>query len=171
MAPVTTRAARAKGKLDLDPTTVRQARSLARKVGRPIVRIAQQHTTVSVERATLRLAGLEGADAEGTPWVNRLVDVVRSDVGLEHGVELRVWDALQGAEGAALRELAEKASAGSVAFRLPEGQDAKRARTSAGKAVGAGIKRIDARRSDRERLIKRIGDAPSQPWVYLIVAT
>ena len=30
--------------------------------------------TVSVERAMLRLAGLEGADDEGTPWVNRLVD-------------------------------------------------------------------------------------------------
>ena len=48
----TTRARR--GALDLDPVTVRKARSLARKVGRPIVKIAQQHTTVSVERATLR---------------------------------------------------------------------------------------------------------------------
>ena len=44
-------------KLDLDPATVRKARSLARKVGRPIVQLAQAHTTVSVERATLRLAG------------------------------------------------------------------------------------------------------------------
>src|SRR3954463_4169566 len=148
MATGTTRAARAKGKLDLDPTTVRQARSLARKVGRPIVRIAQQHTTVSVERATLRLAGLEGADAEGTPWVNRLVDVVRSDVGLEHGVALPVWDAVRRGEGADLQELAEKASAGSVRFRVPEGPDATRARTAATRAVGAGIKRIDTRRKE-----------------------
>src|SRR3954452_7002075 len=171
MAPVTTRAARAKGKLDLDPATIRQARSLARKVGQPIVKIAQQHTTVSVERATLRLAGLEGADAEGTPWVNRLVDVVRADVGLEHGVAIPVWDALRRAEGADLRELAEKGSAGSVAVRLPEGQDQKRARTAAAKAVGSGIKRIDARRKERERLVARIGDAPAKPWGYLIVAT
>jgi beta-lysine 5,6-aminomutase alpha subunit len=167
----TTRARRPRGKLDLDPATVRRARSLARKVGRPIVRIAQQHTTVSVERATLRLAGLAGADAEGTPWVNRLVDVVRADVGLEHGVALPVWDALRRAEGGDLREVAAKASAGSVRFRLPEGQDAKRARTAAGRAVGSGIKRIDARRTERERLIRRIGDAPSKPWIYLIVAT
>ena len=48
----------------------------------------------SVERATLRLAGLGGADPDGTPWVNRLADVVRADVGLEHGVALPVWDAL-----------------------------------------------------------------------------
>src|SRR5215217_7806857 len=171
MPRVTRHSAQAKGKLDLDPATVRRARSLARKVGRPIVRIAQQHTTVSVERATLRLAGLAGADAEGTPWVNRLVDVVRADVGLEHGVALPVWDALRRAEGADLRELAEKASAGSVTFRLPERQDATRARTAAGRAVGAGIKRIDARRKERERLVARIGDAPAKPWIYLIVAT
>ena len=44
-----------------------QARTLARKVGQPIVKLAKQHTTVSVERATLRLAGLAGADADGTP--------------------------------------------------------------------------------------------------------
>ena len=160
-----------RGALDLDPVTVRKARSLARKVGRPIVKIAQQHTTVSVERATLRLAGLEGADTEGTPWVNRLVDCVRADVGLEHGVALPVWDAVRRGEGSDLLELAEKASAGSVRFRLPEGVDAKRASTAARRQVGAGIKRIDARRKERERLIARIGDAPAKPWIYLIVAT
>ena len=92
-------AAQQTAKLDLDPATVRKARSLARKVGRPIVTMAQQHTTVSVERATLRLAGLAGADAEGTPWVNRLLDAVRADVGLEHGVALPVWDALAARRG------------------------------------------------------------------------
>ena len=64
--------------LDLDPATIRRARSLARKAGAPVVSIAKRHTTVSVERAVLRLAGLEGADVEGIPWVNRLVDVVRT---------------------------------------------------------------------------------------------
>ena len=76
--------------LELDRADVRRARSLARTVGRPVVRIANRHTTVSVERATLRLAGLQGADTEGTPWVNRLLDVVRADVGLEHGVAYQV---------------------------------------------------------------------------------
>ncbi len=82
------------GRLELDPARVKQARTLARRVGRPVVTLAKKHTTVSVERATLRLAGLAGADPDGTPWVNRLVDAVRADVGLEHGVALPVWDAL-----------------------------------------------------------------------------
>jgi len=158
-------------KLDLDPAVVRQARSLARKVGRPIVRLANQHTTTSVERATLRMAGLAGADAEGTPWVNRLTDVVRADTGLEHGVSLPVWDALLRGEAEDLVTLAQKAAAGSVTFRLPEGRDATRAAAAAKKTVGAGLRRIDAQRTQRERLIRRIGDAPRTPWIYLIVAT
>jgi beta-lysine 5,6-aminomutase alpha subunit len=159
------------GKLELAAADVRRARSLARKVGRPIVRLAKQHTTVSVERATLRLAGLAGADSEGTPWVNRLADVVRADVGLEHGLSLPVWDALVRGEGEDLVTLSQKAAAGSVRFRLPEGRDLVRARAAARKQVGTGVRRIDARRRERERLVKKIGDAPRQPWIYLIVAT
>jgi beta-lysine 5,6-aminomutase alpha subunit len=158
-------------KLDLDPATVRRARSLARKAGRPIVDLARRHTTVSVERATLRLAGLQGADPDGIPWVNRLLDAVRGDVGLEHGIALPVWDALVRGEADDLEVLAQKASAGSVRFRLPEGRDATRARSAARKQVGGGIRRIDARRRERERLVRRYGDPPHQPWIYLIVAT
>lgn len=163
------------GKLDLDPATIKHARSLARKAGRPIVTMAKKHTTVAVERATLRLAGLGGADEEGTPWVNRLLDTVRADLhdvgGLEHGVALPVWDALLRHEADDLRTLAEKAAAGSVTFRLPEGRDADRARAASRRAVVRGIKTVDRRRGERERLIKRHGDAPRQPWIYLIVAT
>jgi beta-lysine 5,6-aminomutase alpha subunit len=158
-------------KLALDQATVRRARTLSRRVGRPIVKLAQQHTTVSVERATLRLGGISGADPDGTPWVNRLVDVVRADVGLEHGVGLPVWDALLRGEAEDLTTLAQKAAAGSVRFRLPEGREATRARSASRKQVGAGLRRIDARRRERERLVKRWGDPDHKPWIYLIVAT
>ena len=60
-----------------------------------MVDLARSHTTVSVERATLRLAGLSGADHENIPWVNHLVDAVRDGVGLERGVTTPVWDALR----------------------------------------------------------------------------
>ncbi|HEU4491237.1 MAG TPA: lysine 5,6-aminomutase subunit alpha, partial [Jiangellales bacterium] len=117
--------------LDLDPRVVRKARALAGRAGRPVVRLARTHTTVSVERAVLRLAGLEGADVEGIPWVNRLVDTVREQVGLEHGVSLPVWDALARGEASDLLALAQKAAAGSVDLRLPEGPPATRASRAA----------------------------------------
>ncbi len=158
-------------KLMLDQAAVRRARALSARVGEPIVRLAQEHTTVSVERATLRLGGITGADPEGTPWVNRLLDVVRADVGLEHGVSLPVWHALLRGEAEDLTTLAQKAAAGSVRFQVPEGREATRARTAARKQVGAGLRRIAARRRERERLVKRWGDPEQKPWIYLIVAT
>jgi len=157
--------------LDLDPAAVRTARRLAARVTKPIVRLAKDHTTVSVERATLRLAGLTGADPDGTPWPNRLVDTVRADVGIEHGVALPVWDALVRGEAGDLTELAGKASVGSVRFRLPTGRDRIRARAAAKKAVGAGVRQLDVSRRQRERLVRKWGDPPRQPWIYLIVAT
>ena len=156
-------------KLRLDPAVVRKARRLAAKAAAPVERMARTHTTVSVERAVLRLAGVTGADAEGIPWVNRLVDAVRSSAGLESGVALPVWDALL-REDCDLATLAEKAAVGSVTFRVPEGRDATRARSLARKAVAAGVKRIDRNRRERERLLRRLSDPP-QPWIYLIVAT
>ena len=106
--------------LDLDPAEVRRARSRPARPAPPVVRLARSHTTVSVERATLRLAGLAGADHERVPWVNHLVDQVRGQVGLEHGVTTPVFDALGEAED--LLTLAQKAASGSVSFRLPEGR-------------------------------------------------
>ncbi len=161
-------------KLHLDPDLVARARGLAAAAGEPIVDLARSHTTVSVERATLRLAGLAGADPEGTPWANRLLDVVRADLGddaLPHGVVLPVWDALVRGEADDLATLAAKASAGSVRFRLPAGADAARARTAATDSVAAGVARMDARRAERDHLVATVGDAPRQPWIYLIVAT
>ncbi|RJK93198.1 lysine 5,6-aminomutase subunit alpha TIM-barrel domain-containing protein [Vallicoccus soli] len=161
--------------MHLDPDLVRRARALAQRATEPVVALARTRTTVSVERALLRLAGVEGADPERIPWANRLVDAVREQVGLEHGVALPVWDALaeQGLGGGhdGLVALAQRAYAGGVRFRLPAGRDATRARRAAARDVRAGVGRVDRRRRERERLVARIGDAPRQPWIYLIVAT
>jgi beta-lysine 5,6-aminomutase alpha subunit len=136
-----------------------------------VVKLARHHTTVSVERATLRLAGLVGADHDGQPWVNHLVTAVRDEVGLEHGVTTPVYDALRKGVAPDLLTLAQLASAGSAAFRLPHGKDLARARRAAHADVAHGIRRIDAQRATRERLIRKHGNPPRTPWVYLIVAT
>jgi beta-lysine 5,6-aminomutase alpha subunit len=157
-------------KLNLDPALVRQGRELARAAGEPIVRLARTHTTVSVERAVLRLAGLDGADEEGMPWVNRLTDAIRATTGLEHGVALPAWDAMVTGSYPDLRTLAADAAAGKVSFRIPGGQDAVTARESAGRYVRSGFKRIDDQRAERDRMLATVGD-PAKPWIYLIVAT
>ena len=123
------------------------------RAGQPIVDLAKAHTTVSVERAVLRLAGLDGADADGMPWVNRLADAVRDSAGLEHGVALPAWDALLTGGYDDLAALARAAAAGRVKFRIPGGGDAAAARAAAAAAVGGGIAAIDAQRERRAAMI------------------
>ncbi|MDQ1675404.1 MAG: beta-lysine 5,6-aminomutase alpha subunit [Actinomycetota bacterium] len=158
-------------RLDLDPGTVARARALARRAGEPVVELARTHTTISVERAVLRCAGVTGADVDGIPWVDRLADVVREQVGLEHGVALPVHDAVLRGEAADLTALAQKAAAGGVTFGLPVGAARDRAGVAARAAAARGLAVVDRRRAERERLVREIGDAPRRPWIYLIVAT
>ncbi len=72
-------------------------------------------------------------------------------MGLEHGVSLPVWDALLRGEGDDLTTLAQKAAAGSVTFRVPEGKDAARATTASRRAVGAASSRSTASASRGRR--------------------
>jgi beta-lysine 5,6-aminomutase alpha subunit len=157
-------------KLGLDQQVVRHARELAAAAGQPIVELARTHTTVSVERAVLRLAGLDGAADDGMPLVNHLVDAVRQECGLEHGVALPAWDALLTGRYPGLAELAQDAAAGKVSFRVPAGDDEAGARHAASAALAAGFARVDARRAEREAMISATADPP-RPWIYLIVAT
>jgi beta-lysine 5,6-aminomutase alpha subunit len=158
------------GKLNLDPAVVREARELARRAGEPITKLAATHTTVSIERAVLRLAGMDGADAEGMPWVNRLTTAVADAVGLEHGVALPAWDAMLAGGYPDLLTLAEQAAAGQVKFRIPVGGEATAAREQARRSARGEIATIDAQRAARARMIADAADPPA-PWIYLIVAT
>jgi len=157
-------------RLNLDPAVVAEARDLAALAGQPIVDMASSHTTVSIERAVLRLAGLQGADSAGLPWANRLVDAVAEATGLQHGVALVAWDALITGGYTDLAQLAAAAAQGRVAFRIPAGADAAAARAAARDALAAGIGRIDANRTQRQLMIDQTADPP-RPWIYLIVAT
>jgi beta-lysine 5,6-aminomutase alpha subunit len=163
------------GLLGLDPEVVARARRLAARAAAPVIDLARARTTVSVERATLRLAGIAGADtahrAGDVPWVNRVVDTVRAHCGLEHGVVLPVFHALAEHNLGSLTELAEATAADQVRYRLPGGRDRTRAARAARTAVGRGIRTLDRNRAQRDRLIAKLGDPPQRPWVYLIVAT
>ncbi len=155
-------------KLNLDQGAVLLARELARRAGEPVTQLALTHTTVSIERAVLRLGGLDGADSGGMPWVNRLIDAVRESAGLEHGVALPVWDALHAGGYPDLRTLAEAAAAGKAGFRVPAGREAATARELAARSISAGVSALDRQRAQRARMTDDLADSPF-PWVYLTV--
>jgi beta-lysine 5,6-aminomutase alpha subunit len=155
-------------KLNLDQGAVLLARELARRAGEPVTQLALTHTTVSIERTVLRLGGLDGADPGGMPWVNRLTDVVRDSIGLEHGVALPAWAALRAGGYPDLRTLAEAAAAGNVGFAIPVGREAVAVRELTVRSISAGVSTLDRQRARRARTSDDLADPPF-PWVYLTV--
>jgi len=71
-------------KLNLYPLEIAQARELAKAIVDPVHENALKHTTTTVERATLRLLGADGCNADGVPVPNLLVNTFhdRLDQGI-----------------------------------------------------------------------------------------
>jgi beta-lysine 5,6-aminomutase alpha subunit len=157
-------------KLELDDALVAEARDLARRICRPVEDLIEGHTTVAIERAVLRLCGLDGAVGEGVearPFPNLVVDAVRDQVGLERGASVPVFDFML-RNGLSITEVAQRVVSGEADFRWPD--DPKPARQAAAEAAGEADARILERRRERDELVRRLGD-PEKPWIYLIVAT
>ncbi|HNW35193.1 MAG TPA: lysine 5,6-aminomutase subunit alpha, partial [Candidatus Ozemobacteraceae bacterium] len=60
-------------KLNLDPKQVHEARDTARRIALDTQKFIDRHTTVAVERAVMRLLGIDGVDAEDVPLPNVVV--------------------------------------------------------------------------------------------------
>lgn len=73
-------------KLGLSPQHIHQARQAAANIAATMDDFIRQHTTSAVERTILRLFGIDGADDEGIPYPNLMVDAVAQAQGLQDGI-------------------------------------------------------------------------------------
>jgi beta-lysine 5,6-aminomutase alpha subunit len=157
-------------KLGLDEALVREARDLAGAICRPVEAMIEAHTTVAIERAILRLCGLDGAVGEGVdarPHPNLVVEAVRDQVGLARGAAVPVFDLLA-RQAISMGELGERVARDDVSFWWPENPSV--ARQAALAAAREADRAILARRRERDEMVRGLGD-PEKPWIYLIVAT
>ena len=153
-------------RLRIDSGLVADARRLAAASVDPVSAFIDAHSTVSVERAVLRLLGLNGATADGTPHVNRFVaDLSSETLGQGVAAVLGALVATTGESPAAIAErglLPSSASLGDVPERA--------ARAALAPYVKEGLRRIDGRRAEREAFLARLPQAPA-PLLYVIVAS
>jgi len=156
-------------KLGLSREKIDRARILAEKISAPILSFVGKHTTVTVERATLRLAGCDGADREGVPVPNLVVDQLAQAGRLEGGALDWYANALL-REGCGTAELDAKIAAGLRVADLPLG-DAGAARRKGEELAKAGLDRVAANRDRRDALLERWKGRNNDPLLYLIVAT
>lgn len=154
-------------RLILDRDKVEACRQLASKVALNIQDFIHHHTTVSIERAVLRLFGVEES-YKGQPLVNSVIGSLGPD---EISLGICHWLA---------RALAqEKSTPISLCLRVAEGQthfqdfpeiDSETAHRILEPLVQTAIRRIDGARDNR---CSRMGQFPSSPnpLKYLIIAT
>jgi beta-lysine 5,6-aminomutase alpha subunit len=160
------------GKLQIDHDSVAECRSLATEIAAPIEQLATTHTTVSIERACLRLVGVDGVvgeGVEGVPIPNLVVDRIRETVGLERGALIPFFHTVETGCGDIGAEAGRIAS-GERIVEWPDGFDLDIAIERAKKEAALAVDRIASARTTRDERIAVVGEA-AKPWFYEIVAT
>jgi beta-lysine 5,6-aminomutase alpha subunit len=155
----------------VDLAAVDACRASAAEIADDVQRFIDRHTTVGVERTVARAYGVVGADAEGTPLANKLVDRLHERGLTGCGVAYFLGAALL--DGApSVQEAAETLAYGGEAFYTDPSAwpPAAAARAALQNATAEAIARIDRARVDRETFKARFPSAPL-PLKYVIVAT
>jgi len=153
--------------LTLDQAQIDRARNSASKIARRVFDDMNQFTTTTVERATLRLMGVDGVDENQVPLPNRLVSHLQERDLLQHGAAAVVANAMA-EHGLSAQQVAEAVAAGKLVIDRPRDETA--ARLHAQKLAEAMCSHIAGQRANRDQQIKSLGEGRA-PWLYLIVAT
>ncbi|HEY6327165.1 MAG TPA: lysine 5,6-aminomutase subunit alpha [Candidatus Cybelea sp.] len=154
--------------LKIDRERVARCRELASAIVAPVEAFIAAHSTVSVERAVLRLLGVDGITPDEVPVPNAVVDALAPDER-RRGVALAFGKALAetGLEPAALGE-----ALGLRRFELEQFERTPEAaaRGALRPHVEATLLGIEAQREERARRLARLPQLPP-PLLYVIVAS
>jgi len=157
------------GHIALDSKQIARLKELAAAIAGQIQTMIDRHSSVSVERAVLRLYGVDGVDAEGTPLPNRLVEILQRKGCLETGASGHMAGAMleSGRDAQTTAELIEQDRIDfGAASRFSLAEIKRREAELARSAIAV----LDRTRHRKEEKQQRTPIGP-QPWKYLIVAT
>lgn len=153
--------------LQLDQAKIDKARGYASQIAKAVYDEMSQYTTTTVERATLRLLGLDGVNAEHIPVPNCVVAHLKENNLLGYGAVLPVFAKMQ-ETGLTIQEVGDGVAKGEITLQKPE--NIEKIRPLVDQAAQAACAKIRANREERSKKIAELGQGP-QPWLYLIVAT
>jgi len=157
--------------LKLDQALVDEARARAQQIVEPVIDYIGNHTTVAIERATLRLIGVDGVDENGIPLPNRIVD--KALPFLSGGI-LRPFVLAMFLNNLDVQETAEGIGRGEIPLHAVNATYSRWVRIlsdlKAKELVKQGADRIRQQRIERAVMVEELGN-PQMPWLYVIVAT
>lgn len=155
--------------LKLEQSLVDEARSLALHIAEPIIDFISMHTTVTIERSTLRLIGIDGIDEEEVPLPNCIVD---NALSLLPGGILRPFVAATLQTNLSPQATAEAIGRKELLLCEPtvEGDELAAIDTEVMRLVRQSVTQIRNCNAERKAMIEELSN-PQTPWIYVIVAT
>lgn len=157
------------GKLNLDQGLIAAARKAAAKIAGDIKQKTDAYTTTAVERAVVRLLGVDGVNPDGIPLPNVLVDQIYRNGKLGLGAACLLGNAML-ACNLGVQPLAAAAGKGNIDITSLHRQDLAKVRRLIDNLASHALAQIAGRRREREEYLKELGEGP-QPYLYVIVAT
>ena len=156
-------------KLNLDFKTADHARQTAKRIAESTHGFIEKHTSVTVERAILRLLGVDGADEMGIPYPNIIVDHIKEKGGLPTGAAVYLGNAILQKKMTA-QEIAEMVAKGGLDLvSIPMG-DMFEIKNTISNIAKKTVDRIRSNREQRDQYLAKYGDKKG-PYLYVIVAT
>ncbi|MDR1415291.1 MAG: lysine 5,6-aminomutase subunit alpha [Odoribacteraceae bacterium] len=156
-------------KLGLDFEKVATAKRAARAIADNVQTFVDRYTTVAVERALCRLAGIDGVDDRGVPLPNVLVDQIKAEGLLREGILFFIANAMA-ATSLSPPAIAERVARGHLSLTRQPVQPASVIAGILRPLAEEGLARVQHRRQRRERYLATIGEG-AKPYLYVIVAT
>lgn len=155
--------------LRLNEEQVARARALAGEITQEVQRFIDRHTTVSTERAVIRLLGVEGKGPDDVPLPNLVVEQIQDGGGLARGAAYWLCNAML-RHSLSAQEAAEAVAGERLDLTRVSPAEEGAVRELALRLAGESLAKIRQNRERRQALIQRWGEPPA-PWLYVIVAT
>ncbi len=152
----------------IDRAAVDRCRTLAAAIVAPVEEFIDGHSTVSVERAVLRLLGVDGVGPDDVPAPNLIVDSLTA-AQRSRGVALAFGRAIA-ETGLTPATLGEAIAGGSRALADFEDVPDAAAAGALRPHVDAALSHVRSRRAERSALLERLPQEPA-PLLYVIVAS
>lgn len=155
--------------IGLNPAQVKTVKELADKIAAQVENFVKSRSSVSVERAILRLYGVDGIDTEGVPLPNTLVEILKKKEKLSSGVS-RHFAAAMLKSGRDAKTTAELVAQGKIDFgNISDFSHAEIVKKE-NELCDYALSTLDRTRKTKKTK-QQSCPVPPTPWKYLIVAT
>lgn len=154
-------------KLNLDPQKIAKAREISKQITTPVQDYIRKHTTVTIERATLRMLGADGVNADDIPVPNLIVDQLGDK--LSEGAARFYLNALI-RFGGSTEDLNKKIASG-LEIAKTDMADFGIIREKAFELTERFAQRVRSNIAFRNRKLEQFNEKENSPLLYLIVAT